>query len=194
MGVETFSAAEWADTLFRLLPPSRYWKEDGFLHKVFLACGDELTLISDRISELIDESDPSSATETLPDYETSLGLVSTGTDAQRQARIIARLADLPGFRPVDVVVALAGWLDLAVGSIVLSETTNAAAVASGHEKEVYRFFVYRDPLLSGTADIDAAQTELDAIAHSHTKGHVIESIDFLCDTATDLSDRDLLGV
>ena len=85
-------------------------------------------------------------------------------------------------------------LDLDAVDIVMIEISNAQALSFGDETLVHQFYIYRNPALGGTADIAAAQIELDAISHSHTNGIVIESIAFKCDDSESLCDRDLLGV
>jgi hypothetical protein len=67
------------------------------------------------------------------------------------------------------------------------------ASSMGDDREIYRFFVYRDPALPGTYDIEGAQALVDDISPSQTAGYVVESIDFLCDDPYSLCDRDLLG-
>ena len=196
MGIITFTSEAYARVQKALLPPGGLWKLiDSFLEKVFLATGDELARVSQRTADLIEETDGSTTVELLPDFERELGLTdSTGTNAERQARITAQETKRPRFRPEDVKAALAPFLDLDVVDIVLIENSNAFAISVGDETLVFKFYVFRDPALAGVADIAAAQVELDDISHSHTKGVVIESISFKCDEATSLCDRDLLGV
>jgi hypothetical protein len=73
---------------------------------------------------------------------------------------------------------------------VIIERTHAMAAAMGDDREHYRFFVYRDPALPGTYYLDAAQALVDDINRSTCKGHVIESINFLCDDPHSLCDRE----
>lgn len=192
--IGTFDAEAWAEVFFQLLPPSRHWKRDGVLMDVFLACGDELELLSGRIKDLITESNPATASELLEDYEDELGLDHDGTDSERQTLIVARIGDFPSFSETDVEAAMAWILDLDAADVDVYETTNAMAVALADETQVFHFFVFRDPALSGTYDVDDAQAELDRIKHSHTQGTVIESVSLLCDNAYSLTDRDLFGV
>lgn len=60
-------------------------------------------------------------------------------------------------------------------------------------RQIYQFFVYRDPGLGGTWDLPAAQRLIENMKPTHTRGTAIESIDFLCDDPESLTDRDLLG-
>ena len=46
--------------------------------------------MSSRVTNLLTEAIPSTAIELLPDYEAELGLASTGSNEERQARIVAQ--------------------------------------------------------------------------------------------------------
>ena len=195
MGVIAFSADAFAKLQKALLPPGRIWRldPDGFIYKVFLSAGDELARVSQRAVDLMREADSATTVELLPEFELDLGLVSTGTDEERQDRAVAREIEESQFRPEDVKVALAPYLALDSADVDVIETSRATAIATGDDRAIYLFFVYRDPLLAGTPDVDAAQAELDAMAHSHTKGVVIESDDALFDDPNTLYDRDIYG-
>jgi uncharacterized protein YmfQ (DUF2313 family) len=62
--------------LEKLLPPGSLWNLEGDseLHKLLLGAGDELQRVEDRGADLIEESDPRTATETIGDWEEMLGL------------------------------------------------------------------------------------------------------------------------
>lgn len=115
-------------------------------------------------------------------------------EAARRNAVIARMVEQQRARPIDFQEALASILGQDSGDVVVIETTASQATAQGDAKEIYRFFIYRDPALSGTYDIVTAQTEIDRIAHSHTKGHAIESIGMIVDDPFSLVDRDIIGV
>lgn len=322
-----------ARMMLALLPPGRLWRlvATAILSKVIEASADELGRVDARVTDLLDEADPSTAVELLPDYERELDLESDGATAERQARIVARLIARQRYRPVDFRVALASllgqdaddvvvlergrvfaaatlnasilsaggvptsggvWsavlssagmyagspgnalkLDIVVGLlsgtpggagvevrdgqrfdadndtwIVAADTVGVAidfdvagtrtvaeleaaldadsawcsvaapgaigdiqhgggaadryegdfaggktAIAPGDDREIYRFFIYRNPVATGTYYLTAAQELVDKIKPEHAAGHVIESIGLLCDSATDLCDRDILG-
>lgn len=189
------TAAAFARMFKALLPPG-VWRldADSFLSLVFLAGGDELERIDGRGADLIEESDPRTAVELLPDYERVLALASDGTEAERQARVVAQLIRRNRFRPADFQLALAALLGQDVEDVVVIEHSRAFAIAVGDDREIYNFYIYRDPGLPGTYDLDAAQSLVDSMKPTHTRGNVIESIDFLCDDPANLCDRDLLGV
>lgn len=57
-------------------------------------------------------------------------------------------------------------------------------------RDVYRWFLYRNPAEFGVADIPGAQSVVNRLKPAHTIGHVVESKVFICDSATDLCDRE----
>jgi uncharacterized protein YmfQ (DUF2313 family) len=184
----------YARMLSALLPPGKVWRlVNGTLSDLLLGCAAELSRLDGRISDLLDEADPTTVLELLPEYESELALASTGTNAERQARIVARTIARQRFRPVDFQTALASLLGQLPANVVVIETTHAAAVAIGDVREIYRFFVYRDPTLPGTYYVASAQALVDAIKPSHTLGFVIESNSALYDDPFSLYDRDRLG-
>jgi uncharacterized protein YmfQ (DUF2313 family) len=195
MGVMTIDAEAYARMLKLLLPPGRIWRTDpdSKLSAVMLASGDELARVSVRAKALVEEADPSTATELLAEYESMLDLSSDGTDAERRARIVALLVRRQRVRPVDYQQALALILGQDAADVVVIERGRAFAIAVDDDQEIYRFFIYRDPNEAGSYSIEDAQAIIDRMQQSHTQGHAIESIDFLCDDPFSLCDRDLLG-
>lgn len=192
----TFSAAAYARMLKALLPPGKLWRlePDSLISQALLAAADELARVGTRGADLVVESDPRTADELLPDFEADLGMTAEGTLAERQARVVARLVRRQRVRPVDYQQALAPLLGQEAADVVVIERERAFALLVGEDQEIYRFFVYRDPTEPGSYDLEGAQDLVDEMSHTHTKGQVIESIDFLCDDEFSLCDRDLLGV
>lgn len=141
------AAAAYARMLAALLPPGKLWQvtTDSVLGKLLLGLADELARVDGRVDDMLDEADPSTATELLPEYERELDLDEAATDAERRARIVARLVARQRFRPVDFQTALAPLLGQAPEDVVVIERSHAFAVSIGDEREIYRFFVYRDP-------------------------------------------------
>ena len=186
----------YAGMLAALLPPGRIWRLPGAsaLWSLLLGCSDEIVRLDGRVGALQVEAIPSTAVELLPEYESELDLeAGTLSQAERQARVVARRIARQRFRPVDFQNALAPLLGQLAADVVVLERTHAQAVAMGDDREIYDFFVYRDPTIAGTYYIDSAQALVDQIKPSHTEGFVIESINFLCDDPHSLCDRDLLG-
>ena len=191
------TAEAYARAMALLLPPGRIWRVVGgsLTMGALTGAGDELVRVGERGQDLIRESDPRTADELLPDFERVLALDSTGTLDERRARVVARLIARQRYRPVDFQEALAPLLGQDPEDVVVIERTHAQAILIDPDgREIFRFFIYRDPGLPGTYDLAAAQDLVDAIKPAHTMGHVIESIDFLCDDPYSLCDRDLLGV
>lgn len=189
------SAVSYQRMMIALLPPGRLWRLVGesLLSSLFLGCADELERLDGRASTLMAEAIPSLADELLPEYEEELELTASGTNAERQARVVARRVARQRYRPSDFQVALAPLLGLLAADVPVLERTHAMASSMGDDREIYRFFVYRDPALPGTLDLEGAQALVDDISPSQTAGYVVESIDFLCDDTYSLCDRDLLG-
>ena len=190
-------AYAYARSLKALLPPSRFWRlgPDSFLSRVFLACGDELVRIAARAQDLLRESDPRQADELLPDFERVLELPSDGTIEERRARVVALFLRRQRFRPIDFQTVLAPFLGLAANQVAVLENSRAFAQLVANDREIYRFYVYRDPALGGTYDLARAQAMLDAMKPSHTLGFVIDTLgNLLSDDPNSLCDQHRLGV
>lgn len=188
------SAEAYADMFMSLLPPGKLWRWAGsLLRDLLLACGDGFVRFDARVADLLNESDPTTALELLPEYERELKLDPAASTDERQARIVARLVARQRFRPVDFQQALAPLLALAPADVQVLERTRAFVTSIGDDREIFRFFVYRDPSLPGTPFIASAQALVDTIKPSHTVGTVIESTSALYDDPHSLYDRDLLG-
>lgn len=185
----------YASMLINLLPPGRVWRlVASQLRNLFIACGDELARVHGRVDDLLAESVPTTLNELLPEAEAELDLASTGTTAERQARVISRLVARQRYRPVDFQNALSLLLGQAPGAVVVIEITPAQAAALGDAREIFHFFIYRDPTAPGTYFLASAQQLVDQISASHTVGQVIESIGAIYDDPHSLYDRDLFGV
>lgn len=189
------AATAYERMLSALLPPGKVWRLDAasVLYKLLLGSSDELARVDQRVADLLNEADPSTAVELLPDYERELDLVAAATNAERQANIVALLVRRQRFRPVDFQTALATLLAQAPSAVVVLERSAAFAASLGDAREIFRFFVYRNPALPGTYFIASAQAQIDRMKPSHTAGYAIESVSFLCEDPFSLCDRDLLG-
>lgn len=188
------SAFQYARMMTMLMPPGRMRTDAASnLFKVLLGAADELARVSVRVADMFREIDPRQTLELLPEFERMLNLSSDGTVEQRRARVISALLRRPRIRPADIQTVLAPLLALDPEDMQVIELSRAYAILVGDAREIYRFHVYRDPTLPGDAQIEYAQTVLDSMAQSHTKGHVIESIAALCDDEFSLCDRDILG-
>lgn len=187
-------ARSYAQMLLSLLPPGKLWRFVGStLYSFALGCADELVRVHNRVQDFLIELDPSTADETLPDYERVLGLTAAATNDERRANIVGLLIRRQRFRPVDFQNALAALLAQAPADVVVLERSVAFCASIGDQREIYRFFIYRDPSLPGTAFIASAQSLVDSMQPLHTVGHVIESVSAKYDDPHSLYDRDLLG-
>jgi hypothetical protein len=188
--------APYTRMMINLLPPGKVWRlipGASTLYALLDGLAVSLTRLDRRARDLLVESHPPTAFELLPEYEAELDLDEASTTAERQARIVARTIARQRYRPVDFQNALAPLFGVDPVDVVVIETSHADAVAIGDVREIFRFYIYRNPSLPGLYYVDSAQELVDQIKPSHTAGHIIESIDFLCDSPLDLCDRDLLG-
>lgn len=188
-------AIPYSRMLFGLLPPGKLWNyiDSSVLSKVLLACGTELARVELRVLDLLNEADPSTAVELLPEYERELDLDAAATTAERQARIVALTIAQPQTRPVDLREMLAQLLGQLAADVVILERTPAFAASIGDGRAIFSFFVYRNPALPGTYYLASAQALLDQIEQSHTTGYVIESISAKYGDPHTLYGRDLIG-
>lgn len=189
------SAEAYARMLRHMLPPGKLWRHDAdsVLSKVLLASADELSRVDQRALDIIEEADPRTTDELLPDFERVLGLVAEGTLDERRARVVSLLLRRQRFRPLDFQQVLAPLLGQDADDVVVIENSRAFAVSVSDDEEIFKFFIYRDPDEPGDYDLAAAQSLADSMKPSHTAAFVIESIDMLCNDPFSLCDRDRLG-
>jgi hypothetical protein len=83
----------------------------------------------------------------------------------------------------------------AENNVEIHEVLEADQTAAGaaDSSNIFFGFIHRMPTDAGVYNILAAQRLLDRVKQGHTVLLVGESDEFLCDTATDLCDRDVLG-
>lgn len=186
------NAAEYLRQLWGLMPRGHWLALSGLFDEILQVWANELERVDTRAKEALVESRVSGANETLPDWEEQYGLPSEGTEAERVARLVTRKTKTTRTRPVDYKRKMAPVLGLTPEQVDVFERDRAMAIAMADDREIYRFFVYRDPTLPGTYSVLDAQVELERFSQSHTKGHVIESKNFLCDDPFSLCDRDIL--
>ncbi len=89
-------ANAYARQLKQLLPGGSLWRLDAgsWLSKLLLGVADELARVDDRGDDLVNEWDPRTALETLPDWERMLGITpaASATAIEREAVVAATLA------------------------------------------------------------------------------------------------------
>lgn len=101
------TATAYGRMLKKLLPPGRLWDllPDSILSLVCLGIGDELNRAESRGEDVIDETDPRTATETLAEWEAMLALPDEDvvdlpdTDAKRRLAITAKFTRYGGQTP-----------------------------------------------------------------------------------------------
>lgn len=191
-------AESYASMLADLMPHGRLWRLLGnvlgiLLDRLLLGSADELVRVDQRVQDLLNEADPRTALELLPEYERELDVAGAIDIAERRGRIVARLVARQRIRPVDIQQALAPLLGQDPAAVVVIERSPTFAASIGDGREIFRFFVYRDPSLPGTAFIASAQAQLDRMNRRTRAGYVIESIAFTLGDPHSLLGRDLLG-
>src|SRR4249920_2248078 len=126
--------------LLALLPPGRIWRltADSVLSKLMLGSADELDRVDDRVADMLDEVDPTTADELLPEYERELALAAAATIEERRANIVGRLVRRQRFRPVDFQQALAPLLGLDPADVVVIERTRVFVISIGDDREIFR--------------------------------------------------------
>ena len=109
-------ANDYREILQALLPPGLAWPrdDDAQLTRFLMALAEEFARVDDRAGDLVEEADPRTAVEMLPDWERVAGLPDVcselGEPLQvRRAAVAAKLASLGGQHPgyyVEVARAL----------------------------------------------------------------------------------------
>jgi uncharacterized protein YmfQ (DUF2313 family) len=153
------TAEQYALQQRQLLPPGRLWTTDtdSVLWKVFLACADEYARVDTRARDLLNEWDPRTASEMLPDWEKLLGLSGSGlTTAQRRNNCLQKLISRGG-QSKAFYIALAAALGL---TITIDEFqypiprsgTAQAGLAIAYGSEWAHVWTVNVPLTGRTAD------------------------------------------
>lgn len=98
------TSADWLFALWRLFPTGPAWtrRRDSLWYKLLKALSKELERISSEADRLMNEKDPRTTNELLPDWERWLGLpdeclpAEAATIRDRQAAVVAKLTDVGG--------------------------------------------------------------------------------------------------
>lgn len=114
---------QYLQLLRNLLPPGAAWprEDDSDLTKLLGAMADELATIHNRAEALIEEADPRTTLELLPDWERMLGLPDGCTELadtlqERRQAVVSRLTLLGG-QSIAYFTAVAlslGYEDIAI--------------------------------------------------------------------------------
>lgn len=119
MGIWTSTSADWIRTLYGLLGRGLIWtREEGRrLTKLITGASDEFVRVHNRAGDLMEEADPQTTTEMLPDWERVAGLPEFGyaptAVADRRDTLLGKLAsqggqDLQYFEDVAVAYGATG--------------------------------------------------------------------------------------
>lgn len=181
-------AAAYGRALKKLLPPGPLWRltPDSVLSRLFHAFGDECARVEARGYALIEETDPRTATETLPEWERMLGLPDQDvltiptTDAERQVAVTQKLLRTGGqSRAYYIGVALAsGW------TVTIDDSYGATVARAGRFRCGDRLygagwaFVWRvDVDFSVTGALTS--TELEAVLNRIKPAHTLVIFNYL---------------
>lgn len=166
--------------LKQLLPRGRLWLLElgSYLDRILVAISDELVRILGRGEDLIEESDPRTATETLEDWERMLGLpdevITTipATDAARRLAITQKLIRQGG-QHAGFYVALAAacgytvTIDDSYGEDVFRAGTAVAGDALGGLWSAFQWGV----TVTATAATALTHAELEAVIRRAAPAH-----------------------
>lgn len=151
------TAAAYAEQLRQLLPRGRAWltAPGSLLAQLLAAFGDELARADDRIAGLIDEADPLTTLELLPDWERVAGLPDaclpvTGSISDRQIRVARKISGQGG-QSRAFFIDLAGQLGLEIEIEEFSPATCGHRLGSHIGGPQWRF-VWRVTVLPPTEE------------------------------------------
>ncbi len=169
-----------AGAMLQLLPPGKLWHLDttSDLRKVFQAMADEFTRVRLRGVDLIEESDPRTATETLDEWERMLGLPDDlivtipATTNGRRVAIAAKLVSRGGQSPAffGTLVAACGWTLDSITLFANSVLRVGFRVDDRVYGEAYAYSIQFN--LSEDPGDKLTTTELEAILRRATHSHI----------------------
>lgn len=171
----------YASQLLKLLPPGLLWnvESDSKLRATMLGVGDEFTRVQLRGVNLIDESDPRTASETLEDWERMLGLpdeqvpVIPATFAERRIAITAKLVSRGGqnYAFFETLCAAAGYPLLSIDKFVGSVLRAGFRVGDRVYGDAYAYAIRITVGPATTGALTHAQFE--AVIQHATHSHIV---------------------
>lgn len=92
------TAKDYCQALLHLLPPGKVYSrnDQGDMQAALQAMAEEFAIIDARVDNLLDEADPRTALEMLPDWERVLDLDELDTVAERRLAIESKLTEVGG--------------------------------------------------------------------------------------------------
>lgn len=176
--VEKFSAEAYARTLKQLLPQGSLWnlEADSKLSAALLAIGEELARVGQRGADLIEESDPRTALETLGEWEAMLGLPDTAiltipaTTAARRLAITQKFVATGGQSSAyfTALAAACGY------TVTLSnyKLARSGLFRAGHYLHGYDYGYAMLVKVTATAADALTHAELEAVIRRVTHAHI----------------------
>jgi uncharacterized protein YmfQ (DUF2313 family) len=173
--------------LRQLLPPGRVWRleAESWIWKTLLAVSDEFRWVSSRAEDLVEETDPRTATETIEEWEEMLSLPDErvteipATLAERRIAITQKFVARGGQSPA-YFIALA----LACGYVVTISNYTASLFRSGVGRSgdrlygafwAYSFLMTVDP---PTGDV-LPQADFERVIEHATHSHATVIFEYL---------------
>lgn len=180
--------AGYARQLIDLFPTGRAWSReaDAQLTKVRTALADELARVDDRGVDLIEESDPRTATETLADWERVLRipdeqiLTVPAADADRRVAITSKFTGIRGGQNV----AFFELLCLRCGYVVTISRYQDQILRSGRARSGDRtngtvWAYVMKVTVSPPTGAALTHAELEAVVRKHTHSHISVVFEYL---------------
>ncbi len=161
------TAADYRAQLQALLPQGPAWprEEDATLTKFLAGLAEELARVDARAQVLIEEADPRTTLELLPDWERVAGLPDTctvqpDTLQERRAALVAKLTALGGASRqyfIDVAAALGFAITITeLGPFLAGHSAAGDAAGSEAWRPVWRVNAAEFTITSFAAGISAA--------------------------------------
>jgi uncharacterized protein YmfQ (DUF2313 family) len=160
-----------------LLPPGAAWPrdEDAVLTALLDGWAEEFARADARSGDLLDEADPRTAGELLPEWEDDFGLPGEGADADRQAAIVAAMNAQGGVSaPYFIALAAAAGVTITI-STYLPFQVGRSTVGEALYNGTWRFIW----LVSGPAATPAElQAEIEALFTRLKPSHTAVTFDW----------------
>ncbi len=177
----------YARALKLLLPRGPVWllESGSKIDRLLFALGDEFKRLVDRAAELIEETDPRTATETLEDWERFLGLpddiITTipATDAERRIAITQKLISIGGqsrayFIQVAAACGYTVTIDDSGGGSVLRSGTARSGDALGNVGNAFEWEV----IVSAESASALTHTQFEAVINRLKPAHTTVVFDY----------------
>lgn len=177
------AAEAYARALKRLLPRGALWlmQPTSVLSKAMLGIADEIARVVARGVDLIEESDPRTATETLDEWEQAVGLPDhcieeiPATDEERRLAITQKLIKRGGQTPaLYIALALACGYTVTITENYGATVARAGAARAGDARasagaDQYVWLVTVDPPAGAALSHDELECVIERAKPAHTE-------------------------